>query len=295
MNNRRVKSNRAQSDYFELLVAQYICNLYNIIFYYYENLSFLHNQILNIPNGKERLRLQNDNILKVAKKFKEILDFEISKKGKIIEVLWIGRKLTIKTTSDVDVKHITHNFTRFSVKSISQSGSGTIKNLGMRSLIKYLNIDFDNEYNKMWQKLRIHTRKEKISQYDLKKKVLGNEKLLNWAAKNGQKYQKKLNKLCLKAFNEMPKENKIKFINYMLDADDEDLYVIIVNSKGVIIYKPIEKELKLDYQIEAKKDSGVGYTIYINNIPTYRIQTNATNGIGVSAFCQRVFFADKLN
>ena len=165
----------------------------------------------------------------------------------------------------------------------------------MRSLKEYLDISFENRYNEMWKKLRKYTQETKIAQTELKKKILKNKDWLKLAKKNGQKYQTELNKLCLKAFNNLSKESKIKFLNFILDAKDENLYVIIVNSKGPIIYKPIEKDVKFAHKIEAKKDSGVGYTIYINNIPTYRIQTNATNGIGISAFCQRVFFADTLN
>jgi len=292
MKNRKVKSNRAQADYFELLVAQYICHLHNVRFVYSKNLASLSNQILRLPNGANRLKLQNDNLLKLASKLKEILFFEILKKGKIIEVKWVGRKLTIKTTSDIDTEHKTHTFTRFSIKSIGQSGTGTIKNLGMESLKKYLGIDFKNKYNEMWRKLRTHTKESKISRDKLKRKVLKSKKLLSWATKNGQKYQVELNKLCFKAFNNLSKEDKIGLLNFVLDAHDEDLYVIIVNLRGVIIYKPVEKEVKLISNIKARKNSGVGYTIFINNIPTYRIQTNATNGIGISAFCQRAFFAD---
>jgi len=292
MKNRKVKSNRAQADYFELLVAQYICHLYNIRFAYSKDLASLSNQILRLPDGANRLKLQNDNLLKLAPELEKILSLEVSKKGKIIEVIWMGRQLTIKTTSDVDAEHTTRKFTRFSIKSIGQSGTGTIKNLGMKSLKEYLDIEFKNEYNEMWQKLRIHTQEFKISQSELKKKVLRNKRLLSWATKNGQKYQVELNKLCLEAFNSLSKKDKVGFLNFILDAQDEGLYVIIVNSRGVIVYKPVEKEVKLISRIEAKKDSGVGYMIHINNILTYRIQTNATNGIGISAFCQRVFFAD---
>ena len=164
-----------------------------------------------------------------------------------------------------------------------------------KSLKEYLNITFNEEYCKMWQELRKYTKEYSISQVKLKKKIIKNKKLLNWAIQNGQKYQEKLNELCLKAFNNLVKKKKVKFLNFILDAYDKDLYVIIVNSKGVIIYKPLEKEVKINQKIEAKKSSKLGYTIYINKIPTYRIQTNATNGIGISAFCQRVFFSDSLN
>lgn len=292
MKNRKVKSNRAQADYFELLVAQYICHLSNVTFTYSKNLASLSNQVLKLPGGKSRLKLQNDNLLKLAPKLKKILEIEISRKGKITKVEWVGRKLIIKTTSDVDVKHVTGKLTRFSIKSILR-GMGTIKNLGMKSLKKYLGVDFQKEYTEMWRELRDHMKDPNISRGELKKKVLNNQKLLNWATTNGKKYQVRFNKLCLKAFNGLPKNKKIRFLNFILDAHDKNLYVVIVNSKGVIIYKPIEKEIKLGSCIEAKKDSGVGYTIYINGIPSYRVQTNATNGIGISAFCQRVFFADK--
>ena len=292
MKDRRVKANRAQADYFELLVAQYICHLYKIRFSYSKDFVSLSDKILTVPDGVNRLKLQNRNFLKLIPKLKKILSYEISKKVRIIEVIWLGRKLTIKTTSDVDAEHITHKFTRFSIKSISESGLGTIKNLGMRSLKKYLNINFQDEYEKMWKGLRKFTQESKLSKRKLKLKILKNKRLLNFAITNGKKYQMKLNQLCLKAFNNLSRENKVEFLNFILDARDENLYVIIANLRGVITYKPVEKEVKLISSIDARKNSGVGYTIYIDKMPTYRIQTNATNGIGISPFCQRVFFAD---
>ncbi len=292
MKDRKEKSNRAQADYFELLVAHYICHLYNIRFSHSKEIATLSNQILSLPDGTNRLKLQNDNLLKLTPKLKKILLFEVSKKGKIIEVIWQGRKLAIKTTSDVDAEHITHKFTRFSIKSISESGLGTIKNLGMRSLKIYLGVNFQDEYKKMWEELSAFARKPGLPKRKLKLKVLKNKKIFNFASKNGKRYQIKLNQLCLKSFNKLSKENKVKFLNFILDAKDKDLYVIIANSNGVITYKPLDKEVKLISSITAKSNSGVGYTIYIDNIPTYRIQTNATNGIGISPFCQRVFFID---
>jgi hypothetical protein len=292
MKDRRVKANRAQADYFELLVAQYICHLYKIRFSYSKDLATLSNKILDVPDGVNRLKLQNENFLKLAAKLKKILLFETSKKGKIIEVVWLGRKLMIKTTSDVDAEHITHSFTRFSIKSISKSGLGTIKNIGMNSLKKYLNVEFAPNYNQMWKKLINFSNRPELSNNKLKKAVLKNKKLYKFASDNGKKYQNKLNGLCLEAFNNLSKENKLNFLNFILDAKDKDLYVVIANSKGAVIYKANEKEVKSVSKIIAKKGSDVGYTIHIDDVPTYRIQTNATNGIGISPFCQRVFFVD---
>lgn len=290
--NRKKKSNRAQADYFELLITQYICYLYNLNFKYSKDLAVLSNKILKLPEGSKRLKLQNDNLLKIIAKLKDILRFEVREKGKVVDVVWVGRRLTIKTTSDVDTKHIKNNLTRFSIKSISKSGTGTIKNLGMRSLNKYLGVDFDKEYKKMWKDLKLYVGDSKIIQSKLKRKIRRNKKMLNWVMSNGKKYQKKFNSLCLDAFNKLSKKEKVEFLNFILDAYDKNLYVVIANEKGAVIYKPISKKIKLVSKIKAKNDSGVGYIIFIDNVPTYRIQTNATNGIGISAFCQRVFFAD---
>ena len=193
MEDRRVKANRAQADYFELLVAQHICHLYKIRFSYSKDLATLLNKILTVPDGANRLKLQSENFLKLAPKLKKILSYEISKKGKVIEVIWIGRKLTIKTTSDVDAEHITHKFTRFSIESISKNGLGTIKNLGMKSLKEYLNVDFSSGYKIMWQELKIFTKEFKLPNSKLKKLVLKKKGFLEFAIKNGRKYQSKLN------------------------------------------------------------------------------------------------------
>lgn len=289
--NRKAKSNRAQADYFELLTCHYICHLYDIRFSYSKDLALLSNKVLRLPDGSERMKLQNSNFLKLEPELKKILEFETKRKGRIIEVLWIGRKLAIKTTSDVDAEHITKKLTRFSIKSIKGDGKGTAKNLGMCSLKKYLKIDFSQEYKLMWQKLREYTQESDIPKTELKKKVNKRKKLLKWAKENGRNYQVKLNELCYKSFNNLLRKEKVEFLNFILDANDKDLYVIIVNDGGVVIYKPMEDKLGIVDKIEAKKNtnSDVGYSIFINNVPTYRIQTNNTNGIGISQFCQRVF------
>src|SRR3989304_920021 len=136
MKNRKIKSNRAQADYFELLVCQYICHLYKATFSYSEDLAKLSNKILILPDGKERLKLQNDNFIKIQPKIKKILDYEISQKGKVVRVIWVGRNLLIETTSDVDAEHINKQRTRFSIKSIANTGTGTLKNLGARQIKK---------------------------------------------------------------------------------------------------------------------------------------------------------------
>lgn len=292
MKNRKVKSNRAQADYFELLVCQYICYLYNITFSYSKDLAELSNKILSLPSGTARLKLQNDNFIKIQPKIKEILDYEIVQKGKVINVIWVGRNLLIETTSDVDAEHISRQKTKFSIKSIANTGTGTLKNLGARQIKKYLDIDFSDDYQQMWKELRKYLNDPTSSQDQIKKRVQKNQKLLKWATENGKKYQIVLNELCFKSFNSLSLNQKIDFLNFITDCDDDDLYVIIVNSTDVIIYKPVEKNLKLIKNIEAKKYkmTDVGYIIFVDNKPTYRVQTNNTNGIGISTFCQRIFW-----
>ncbi|OGY62980.1 MAG: hypothetical protein A2745_02705 [Candidatus Harrisonbacteria bacterium RIFCSPHIGHO2_01_FULL_44_13] len=292
MKNRKVKSNRAQADYFELLVCQYICHLYNVTFSYSKDLAKLSNKILILPDGKARLKLQNNNFIKIQPKIKEILDYEIGQKGKVVRVIWVGRNLLIETTSDVDAEHINKQRTRFSIKSIANTGTGTLKNLGARQIKNFLGVDFSKQYEEMWLKLRNYLNDLGAPQEKLKKKVQRNQKLLKWATENGRKYQIELNELCFNAFNSLSTKKKIDFLNFITDCNDDNLYVIIVNSVDVIIYKPIEKKLKIIKSIEAKKDklTDVGYAIYIDGKPTYRVQTNNTNGIGISAYCQRIFW-----
>jgi len=255
-------------------------------------LAELSNKILSLPSGTARLKLQNDNFIKIQPKIKEILDYEIGQKGKFINVIWVGRNLLIETTSDVDAEHISRQKTRFSIKSIANTGTGTLKNLGARQIKKYLGIDFSNDYKQMWEELRKYLGDSTSSQDQIKKKMQRNQKLLKWATENGKKYQIVLNELCCKNFNSLSLNQKIDFLNFITDCNDDDLYVIIVNSIDVIIYKPVEKNLKLIKNIEVRKDkmTDVGYTIFVDNKPTYRVQTNNTNGIGISAFCQRIFW-----
>jgi len=290
------KSNRGQADYFELLVCQYICHLYKIIFSYSENLAKLSNQVLSMENGEKRLKLQNDNFIKIQPEIKKILDNEIGQKGKIINVIWTGRHFVVEqSTSDVDAEHSSKKKTRFSIKSIEKSGTGTLKNLGLSKLEKWFSFSFKDQNDKMWWDLKNYInktiKKNTSKRGELKKIAQKNKKILEWAKKSGKIFQIRLNDICLERFNNLSSKQKRDFLNFITDCYDENLYVIIVNNSGVGIYKPVDKQTKLRDRITAKKENGsdVGYTIYINKIPTYRIQTNNTNGIGISAFCQRIF------
>lgn len=295
-NKNKQKSNRAQADYFELLVCQYICHLYNVTFSYSEDLAKLSNQVLSKSDGRERMKLQNNNFIKIQPEIKKILDDEINKKGKIVGVVWTGRYFVIEqSTSDVDAEHLTKKKTRFSIKSIAKSGAGTLKNLGLGKLEHWFGFDFKKQQNEMWNKLQNYIfkaiGKNTHKRGELKKLVKKNKKLLKWAQDNGRRYQAVLNKICFEAFNNSSAKNRKDFLNFITDCFAEDLYVIIVNNVGVMIYQPTEKQTVMKDKIIAKRDSGsnVGYTIYVNQIPTYRVQTNNTNGIGISAFCQRIF------
>jgi len=290
------KSNRAQADYFELLVCQYICHLYKITFSYSKDLAKLSNKILNREDGNERMKLQNDNFIKIQPEIKKILDDEINKKGKIINVIWTGRRFVVEqSTSDVDAEHTSKKKTRFSIKSIAKSGTGTLKNLGLNKLEKWLGFNFKDQTDKMWLDLQSYVSqtigKNITKRGELKKIAQKNKKVLEWAKRNGKIFQAQLNNICLEKFNSLPPKQKREFLNFITDCHDENLYVVIVNDSGVAIYKPVDKTTKLRDKIIAKKenDSDVGYTIYINSVPTYRVQTNNTNGIGISAFCQRIF------
>jgi len=270
--------------------------LYNITFSYSDDLAKLSNKVLAKSDGKERLKLQNNNFIKIQPEIKKILDDEIRRKGRIIGVVWTGRHFVVEqSTSDVDAEHTSKKKTRFSIESIAQSGTGTLKNLGLKKLEQWFGFDFKKQQDKMWKNLQNYifktTGKDTNKHSEMKRLSKRNNNLLKWAKNNGRKYQILLNQICFESFNSLPLKDKRKFLNFITDCFDEDLYVIIVNNSGVVIYKPVEKQTTAKDRIIVKKDSGsdVGYTICINKIPAYRVQTNNTNGIGISAFCQRIF------
>lgn len=287
------KSNRAAADYFELLVCQFICHKYKITFSHSKDIKYILNKVLKLPNGNKRILRQNKNFEKIEKRIIEILNFEIKKKGKIIEVEWLGRNFKVKqTTSDVDAKHKKNIYTRFSVKSVG-SGKGTLKNLGLKKIENFFNFDFSKENKKMWENLRKYLNDFKSSKKQIKDfcNEKGNEKILHFAKNiNGKKFKKKLNKIIFKNFNKADNITKLNFLNLISDNFDKNLYVIIVNEKKVEIYKPNDKfKFNKNIKIEAKNLNKNGFNIFIGESKLYRVQTGCTNGIGISPFCQRYF------
>lgn len=295
--NRESKSNRSWSDYFELLLTQYICSEYWLTFSYSEDLSNVMKKLLSLTNAKERIELQNNNFIKTKSKVKNIIEYEITKKWKVIQVIWTWRNLEIKTTSDVDAKHLSERLTRFSVKSISWNGKWTLKNIWMKNFEKFYGINYGKEYEEMRQLLKNHLiekwvninwfSKEQIKDYCNKR-----FDLCDRAEKNCRPYQKELNHLCCNGFNKQSLNQKKEILKYISDSADEDLYVIIANESNSepIIYKPIEKFWCIDAKkIESKISSDTWFLIYIEDNPMYRIETNCTNWLWISAFCERVF------
>jgi succinate dehydrogenase flavin-adding protein (antitoxin of CptAB toxin-antitoxin module) len=289
MKDNKSKSNRAQADYFELLVGQYICSSYGVTFSYSIDLAELSNKVLKLDDGAIRLKLQNDNLIKLEPEIKKILDYEIIGKGRLLNVIWTGRNLTMETTSDIEAEHLENKKTKFSIKSIASGGKGTLKNLGLRKIQKYYNINFLEQNNEMWEKTKEYLTDLTLTKSTLKKRAQENEDLFKWVRTNGQLYQKMLNNDCFKAFNKLSNEKKVTFLNFITDCKDDDLYVVIANSFGASVYKPVNKQIKLIDNICAKEKTETGYSIFINNLPVYRVQTNNTNGIGISPFCQRFF------
>ncbi len=295
--DRETKSNRSWSDYFELLLTQYICSEYWLVFSYSEDMSEVMKKLLSLTNAKERIELQNNNFIKTKPKVKEIIDFEITKKWKVIQVIWTGRNLEIKTTSDVDAKHITEKLTRFSVKSVSWSGTWTLKNVWMKKFIDFYWVDYSKEYEEMWNKLKKYLESKWydiniLSKEEIKNICNKNYALCSRAENNCRPYQKQLNIYCCDGFNEKNLQEKKEILKYISDSKDEDLYVIIANEKNIepIIYKPVQKFWCIDAKkIEAKISSDTAFIIYVDNEPMYRVESNCTNWLWISAFCQRVF------
>ncbi len=241
--DRSTKSNRSWSDYFELLLIQYICEEYNLYFPYDQDLSTIMEKLTSLDNGTQRIKLQNDNLKKIKPKVKEIIDIEILEKWELEVAIRVGRSLSTGTTSDIDVRHTSKSLTRFSVKSIWWSWNGTLKNIWRAKIKTCYGVDYDEKYNEMRGILKKHLRMETSSQEEIKR-VCDNDLILGQRAEdNCRPYQKELNRLCCEGFNKNSIPQKLEILWFLSDAKDPDLYVIIVNEQQdePIIYKPIIK------------------------------------------------------
>ncbi len=169
--------------------------------------------------------------------------------------------------------------------------------MGHNTLWKFLKVDFQAKNEQMWLELKNYLQNKNLeitekSQNEIKKFVKKSQKDKLWATENGKKLRQELNLEFFKKFNGLDNSAKIDFLNFVTDNQDQDLFVLIVNQKSVKIYEPAKEFIfQQNDTIEAKDLTESGFKIFHNDKQILAFQTNCANGLGISAFCVRVFFS----
>jgi len=147
------KSSRSKADYFELLVAEKLRLKFGLATSFQPLINEIRNEIISkYRDGEQRVAEQENRNRKV---YQPLLNF-LTEEGitKVRKVDWIGRHYQVQhTLSDVDLTLPNDEVIGISLKSVG-AGSGTLKNMGYRSIKKYLGLNIDNDLRDMWEIVR---------------------------------------------------------------------------------------------------------------------------------------------
>ena len=201
----------------------------------------------------------------------------------------------------MDLSFNTEGSIGISLKS-TRSGKGTQKNIGAGKLRFYLGLDVSREVEEMWKGIRVELKKGGGELAELSSasstKIKENKYRFPVIQKIGEKFGRRVQILATKKstilFNKLGIEEKSKFLEFIFGSREKrPLLNVLVEGKKVTTqwnegfsYFVSNKNIRA---VKDKKDNGKGYFIYIENQPVLRIQVNFTNGIGLSAFCERAF------
>ena len=295
----RRKSSRSKADLFELLLTQELNKRYQLPYKDLENkikkiikqITIFKDGLIRIDEQKKRVNLLLQPLIKELNKF-------IETSGRPIEITWIGRKWqTNKPLSDINIKFLSGKNIGISTKS-TRSGKGTQKNIGFKELKKYLGLDIDKELLDMKKKIIL-----KVS-FQNKELNLIAKKGITFIRKNkykfpiiqkiGKEYGVLIQYLAVKEsvnfFNKLSSNKKEDFLNFIFGFKDGELLLnAIVSGKQVNIYWNKNLTKLIGDNLEAINEGERGYCIASNGKKIVRIQVNFTNGIGISAFCERAF------
>ena len=298
------KSNRLKADLFEVLVAIGLSNKFNLKS---ESLINEADKLIKALSGFKdseiRIKEQKGRVI-LALPFivEELKNVNFAKDRKPEKVIWVGRGWQKKgSLSDVDLIFSKENSIGISLKS-TRGGKGTQKNIGAGKLKLYLGLDVSKEVEEMWRNIRTELRKNEGNLSKLAK--LGNSKIKDnkyrfpviqeIGEKFGKKVQVLATKKSIKLFNNLNIDKKSDFLEFIFGSKEKRplLNVLVEKNKVITKWNDGFNYLLLNKDIKAVKDkrgNGKGYCIHIGGKPVLRIQVNFTNGIGLSAFCERAF------
>lgn len=297
------KSSRSKADYFELLVAEKLRSQFGLATGFQPIIDEVRNEIISkYPDGKERVAEQENRSSKV---FQPLVKF-LAGEGidEVEKVDWIGRlHQKEKTLSDVDLTLSNDEIIGISLKSVG-AGSGTLKNMGYRSVKKHLGLDIDNDLKHMWETIR--SRLEKSAQTRVKRLSTASKSAIKNAKRMypiieqvgyecGHPVQIRSVSESIMLFNKLSTNDKREFISYIFGLRDPRrvLNVVATGDNINIYWNAVNEALLTSAGLQARQIEDISYGIYLDNKFIVRVQASFTNGIGISAYCQRAFLQVK--
>lgn len=294
------KSSRAKADLFELLIAMDLSDVYGLKKGKLDKArQELENIISKFPDGKKRIEEQYARAKILTPHLIKKLSSEIIPvHGKITVIDWIGRKWQEEETlSDLDLTFDSGFSMGISLKSTRQ-GSGTQKNLGYEKLKQLLGLNIDSELNKMWRNIRrelSHAGGEvaKISsrgQGEIKNAKYRYPIIQSIGRKYGIPVQKLAINNSVSLFNALPKKKQLAFLEevFGIKSAKPVLNVLVEKDTPRLSWNEAMRSL-IDGKLVAEKIQDKSFRILADRKPIIRLQASFTNGIGLSAFCERAF------
>ena len=294
------KSSRSKADLFEILVAIGLCDVYklkkdNLLRLRHE----LESKISKFSNGETRTEEQYKRSGILTPALVEKLESDIiPTHGNVISIDWIGRRWQEEETlSDLYLTFDSGFSMGIALKSTRQ-GLGTQKNLGYEKLKKLLGLNIDKELTEMWGKIRqdLSNSKGELSKISTKSQnEIKNAKYrFSIIQKIGKIHGILVQELAVdksvKLFNALPKNKRLIFLEeiFGIKSAKPVLNALAERDSPQLYWNETIKGL-IEGELTAEKIKEKSYRILADKKPIVRLQASFTNGIGLSAFCQRAF------
>jgi hypothetical protein len=292
------KSSRSKADLFEILIADKIADSFGIKKDFKNNIDDLKNILKKFENGQFRNEEEQRRAKQTTIELLKFLKHENINNIKNVE--WIGRRHQAqKTLSDVDLILTNNEVIGISLKS-TRIGLGTQKNLGYKNLKEHLSLNIDKEIKKMWENIRLDLKKRggKLKLLaDAARGVIKNKKrkypiIEKIGKKHGHPVQVKSVKQSINNFNNLIQKKKGAFVKLIFGLEKDKrrlLNIVAQKNKTSIYWNEVYNSIVSGKGLWARKLKDVSYGVYFNNKLILRLQASFTNGIGISAYCQRAF------
>jgi len=296
-------SNRNQATYFELRLAEEVCQAKSLPFNYHKELKESISRIVLSHGGKAKaLMLEQESRLKIGFPIflQKVTDNELILGTSLTNVEWIGGTNQGVRVADLD---LWHDKTRvpISAKSV-RNGNGTERNLGASELNRLIGYDAAKTQLTMLEESIsvLESRYPKVNfgasfpSLNAAIDAHPDAYAMKLIAKTiGHKYQSIFSREILETVRDAPSNKVQSFIEYVgLQNSPEDRGLqIFVNRSSVAFFKVPPHNLRAaDFELiplaSSKKSAHEGV---LKGVSIWTFQVNATNGLGISTIAYRAF------